>query len=55
MYSASPLVSVTGSLYQGVMRNSWLFSDHVYTLPLSDTTVPKWGLAMTLTHGAGVV
>ena len=26
---ASPLVSLTESLYQGVKRNSWLFSDQV--------------------------
>ena len=30
--------SVTGSLYHGVSRNSWAFSNHVYPTPLSVTT-----------------
>ncbi len=35
--------------------NSWAFSLQVVALPLSDTSVPKSGLASTLTHGAGVI
>ena len=54
MYKASPLLSLSGSLCQVVSRNSCAFSPQVYALPLSLTTVPMCGLAMTLTHGAGV-
>jgi hypothetical protein len=50
---SSPLVSDTGSLCHGVRRSSCAFSHQVYALPASDTTVPKRGLAITLTHGAG--
>src|SRR5271157_4177650 len=54
MYRASPLVSLTGSLYQGVRRNCWEFSPHVYAPPLSEITVPKLGFDITFDHGAGV-
>ena len=50
---SSPPVSATGSLCHGVRRSSCAFSHHVYALPASETTVPKRGLAITLTHGAG--
>src|SRR5512135_2029561 len=51
---ASPAASVTGSLLQGVRRNSWAFSAQVYADPLSEMTVPNSGLARTFTQGAGV-
>src|SRR5207245_7779905 len=35
-------------------RFSRLFSAHVYAEPDAETTVPKPGLAMTLTQGSGV-
>ena len=48
------LASLTGSLPQGVRRNSWALSLHVYAMPLSEMTVPKCGFASTFTQGAGV-
>src|SRR5580692_1272938 len=51
---ASPGGSVTGSLDQGVSWFSWLFSDHVWPEPDSETRNPKEGFAITLIHGAGV-
>src|SRR4030095_12034693 len=37
------------------MRYSCALMAQLYAEPLSDTTVPKRGLAITLTQGAGVV
>ena len=51
---ASPLESLTGSFWKGVRRNSCAFSTHVYAAPLSLTTVPICGLAITFAHGTGV-
>ena len=42
-------------MFQVVIRFSWLFSAHVQPMPASETCVPKSGVAITLTHGAGVV
>ena len=46
--------SLTGSLANGVRRFSRLFSAQVKAEPEAVTTVPKPGLAMTLTQGSGV-
>src|ERR1700728_2778345 len=51
---ASPGGSVTGSLDHGVSWFSWLFSDHVWPEPDSETRNPKEGFAIRLIHGAGV-
>src|SRR5262245_11788820 len=50
---ASPGGSTTGSLPQGVRRLSWLFSDQVNPVLVSDAMNPKVGWATTLTHGEG--
>ena len=52
---ASPLPSETGSLFQVVMRFSWLLSAQVQPTPASETVQPKPGDAITSIHGAGVV
>jgi len=49
------LASLTGSFDQGVSLNSWAFSLQVVALPLSDTSVPNSGLAITLVQGKGVM
>src|SRR5258705_4115000 len=52
---ASDCGSLTGSLCQGVSRLAWLLPHQVKPSPLSLTMVPKCGLAITFTHGAGVL
>src|SRR3954468_20213708 len=54
MNSASAVGSTIGSFANDVRRFSRLFSLHVVADPDAVTMVPKWGLAMTLTHGSGV-
>src|SRR5471030_1057295 len=51
---ASPGGSATGSLDHGVRRFSRLLPAHVQPDPDSLMKKPKSGLAITLTHGAGV-
>src|ERR1700678_2517886 len=54
MYSTSPGVSKMWSFDQGVSWFSWLFTDQVNPEPDSETRNPKFGFAITLTHGSGV-
>ena len=48
-------MSLTGSFDHSVRRNSCAFSLQVLALPLSETRLPKPGLASTLSHGIGVI
>src|SRR5947209_18287400 len=51
--NVSPDGSLTVSLLHGVNRWRWLFANHVKLAPLSVTSVPKCGLAMTFDQGIG--
>ena len=54
MYTASDGVSITGSFDHDVKRLRWLLPYQVKPAPVSLISVPKVGLAITFTHGAGV-
>ena len=54
MYNASEGGSITGSFDHCVRRLRWLLPYHVKPDPVSLSNVPKVGLAMTFTQGAGV-